>query len=72
MPVTITVNTLNGVNPFDLYLCDNPISVCIYIDTITSVPYQFDVPQILEYLGDYNLKVIDDNGCEAITNLVTP
>jgi len=72
MPVTITINTLNGVSPFDVYLCDNPINTCIYIDTINSAPYQFDIPSILESLGNYNLKVVDDNGCEATTNLITP
>jgi hypothetical protein len=72
MPLTITINTVNGVSPFDVYLCDDPITTCIYIDTITSVPYDFVVPTIIENLGVYNVKVVDDNGCEATTNLITP
>jgi len=72
MPLTITINTLNGTSPFDVYLCDDPITTCIYIDTISSAPYQFDVPPILQNLGSYNLKIVDENGCEVIINLISP
>ena len=71
MPTTITINGLSGTSPYDVYLCDNPVSTCIYIDTITSssLPYDFDVPSIMESQNDFNLKIIDDNGCEVIENL---
>jgi hypothetical protein len=71
MPTTITINGISGTSPFDIYLCDNPITTCIYINTISSTPYSFDVPIILDGQDDFNIKVIDNNDCETIT-ILTP
>jgi hypothetical protein len=40
------------------------------VDTITGGTYSFDVPLILDGQLSYNLKVVDDNDCEIISNLV--
>lgn len=71
MPTTITINGISGTSPFDIYLCDNPVTTCIYINTISSTPYSFDVPIILDGQDDFNIKVIDNNDCETIT-ILTP
>lgn len=71
MPTTITINGVTGASPYDIYLCDDPITTCIYISTITSpsLPYSFDVPNIMENQSNFNVKIVDDNGCEVIENL---
>ena len=48
MPTQITISTLTGAQPFDVYSCDATYTNCIYIATITSgqVPYSFDLPFI--------------------------
>ncbi len=73
MPVNITINDITGTTPYDVYLCDNPITVCVYVDTIpaTSLPYTFTVPTILENQNDYTLKVTDNDGC-VNTQVLTP
>ena len=73
MPTQITINSISGVSPYDVYLCDNPITTCIWIDTIISsqLPYIFDVPSILESQTIFNLKVIDNNNCQVISYLDT-
>ena len=63
MPIDITINNLSGSSPYDIYLCDNPITTCIYIDTISSVPYQFTVPNLMINFNSFNLKMVDNNGC---------
>jgi hypothetical protein len=63
MPKTITINDITGSEPFNVYLCDNPITVCVYVDTISTLPYTFQIPTILESQDDFNLKVEDNNGC---------
>jgi hypothetical protein len=63
MPTQITINGITGATPFNTYLCDNPITTCVYINTISSFPYEFQIPSILDGQNDYNLKVIDNNGC---------
>jgi|TARA_B110000908_G_scaffold170286_1_gene229421 hypothetical protein len=71
MPTTITINNISGATPYDVYVCSNPSSTCIYIDTITLIPYSFDVPSLIDGQPSYILKVIDDNDC-IITETLTP
>jgi hypothetical protein len=72
MPTNININNISGATPFNLYLCDQTNVTCIYIDTIpsSSLPYNFQVPVILENNPSYNLKVVDNNGCTSILNIV--
>jgi hypothetical protein len=71
MPTTITINGVTGSSPYDVYLCDDPITTCIYIETIisTSLPYSFDVPNIMESQSNFNVKIVDNNDCSVIENL---
>ena len=69
MPVQITINSITGSSPYDVYLCDDPITSCFYIDTITLIPYVFYVPAIVEDNPSFNLKIVDNNECEFYTNL---
>lgn len=71
MSTFININVIAGQSPFDIYLCDNPITTGIYIDTITSFPYEFQIPVVIEGQNDYTLKVIDNNGCESFKILTT-
>jgi len=73
MPTDITINDITGQTPYDVYLCDDPETTCIYIDTITSLdfPYTFNVPFPLEALTSFTLKVVDDNEC-VVEQILTP
>jgi hypothetical protein len=72
MPTQITISTLTGAQPFDVYSCDAGYTNCIYISTITSsqVPYSFNLPFIQEGMGSVGIKVIDNNNCIIETNVV--
>ncbi len=63
MPTNITINNITGTTPFNIYLCDNLSTVCVYIDTISTFPYSFDVPTIMDSQNEFNLKIVDNNGC---------
>lgn len=73
MPTQITISTLTGAQPFDVYSCDAGYTNCIYISTITSsqVPYSFDLPFVQEGMASIGLKVIDNNNCIIELNVVT-
>ena len=63
MPKIVTINDISGTTPYNIYLCDNPVTLCVYIDTISTLPYSFEIPTLLTSQDDYTLKVEDDNGC---------
>jgi hypothetical protein len=71
MSKKLTITTLTGTSPFDVYLCDGTYNNCIYIDTITSleIPYTFIVPISFENLTTVGVKVIDNVNC-VIKNTV--
>lgn len=70
MPTDITINDITGSTPYDVYLCDNPITTCFYVDTISVLPYTFEVPSILSNQNDFTLKIVDNNDC-IITQTLT-
>ena len=72
MPVDITINNISGASPYDVYLCNHPITFCVYIDTILSFPYVFEVPSIMLNDNKFNLKIVDNNGCTSIQYLFLP
>ena len=69
MPIDITINSVTGNSPYDVYICDNPVTVCIYVDTVNSFPYTFLVPTILSSQNDFNLKVVDNTNCTVYETL---
>ena len=72
MTKLVTITTLTGTSPFDVYLCDGTYNNCIYIDTIISseIPYTFIVPISFENLTTVGVKVIDNVNC-VIKNTVS-
>jgi hypothetical protein len=69
MPTEVVINGLTGQSPFNIYLCDNPVSNCVYINTITGGTYTFEVPDIFDGQTSFNLRVINGVGCETYQNL---
>lgn len=71
MPTNITISSLNGNSPFDVYVCDTGMTACIYVNTITTgdVPYVFEIPPVYSALNNFTIKVVDDNDCVVTSNL---
>lgn len=63
MSLITTINVITGVPPFDVYICQPDGSLCFYIDTIDTIPYEFEIPYPYDNLDEYMLKVIDNNDC---------
>ena len=72
MPTNININNISGATPFNVYLCDEFNITCIYIDTVPSslLPYNFQVPSIMEGQVSFNIKVVDNNNCTSISNII--
>lgn len=63
MAVQVTINSITGQSPYDVYICQSDGNGCFYISTITSTPYVFDIPSPYDLSLSYMLKIIDDNNC---------
>ena len=71
MGTNITISSITGITPYDVYVCDTGYTTCIYVSTINSgnLPYSFMIPSIFSSLTDFVVKVIDDNDCTIIENI---
>lgn len=63
MAIKVTIDSITGTSPYDVYICQPNGSSCFYITTITSVPYQFDIPEPYNNSSLYMLKIIDNFNC---------
>lgn len=66
MPNIVTITSLSGTPPFDIYVCDQTISYCYFVQSLIIGPYSFDVPSPLESANPIVVKIIDSNNCEGI------
>lgn len=68
----VTITTLSGSSPYNIYLCDSSYNNCIYIANVvdSEIPYSFIVPINYSVLSQIGVKVLDSNGCE-IKDIVT-
>jgi hypothetical protein len=66
MAKEITIKTLTGSSPYNIYLCTNTFTQCIWVAKInnTSIPYSFLVPANYENLSVVGVKIIDFDNCE--------
>jgi hypothetical protein len=67
MIIQIKINSITGVSPYHIYLCDSSGNACFYVKTINDLPFTFEVPSPYNKSIEYLLKIVDNNGC-IITN----
>jgi hypothetical protein len=63
MAIQVTISSITGQSPYDIYICQTGGTSCFYMTTIGSVPYVFDIPAPYNTSDAYMLKIIDNNGC---------
>ena len=66
MDTNITITSITGITPYDVYVCDTGMTSCVYVSTINSgdLPYTFEVPIIYANSTEFNLRVVDNNQCQ--------
>ena len=72
MSQLVTITSVTANTPVDIYYCDSMSENCVYVSTVSTFPYTFEVfpPYNTENI---NLKIIDSQNCEIIeTILITP
>jgi len=65
MAIDITIASITGQSPYDIYICDSVVANCVYISTIQSgnTPYIFTVPTPLDNQTSLCVKIVDSNEC---------
>jgi len=63
MTTQVTITNRTGQTPYDIYICQSGGTGCLYIATINSTPYIFNIPKPYDVYNSYMLKVIDNKGC---------
>ncbi len=76
MPLEITISSVTGNTPVEIYCCDISGTTCDYISTVSTFPYTFYAPDSLS-TSDFIVKIVDTQGCEssqveAVTPTPTP
>jgi len=62
MAQQVTITSITANTPVEIYYCGPTSGDCVYVATISTVPYTFEVPDPVDYV-DYLIKIIDVNGC---------
>ena len=72
MSQLITISSINGTPPFQIFVCDFTYTYCEYVTTITDVvylPYTLQPPIIFYNVSNLILKIIDNNNCVSFQNI---
>ena len=74
MSCNIQIYSISGTSPFDIYLCDIGLNLCVFIQTETSPTYPIIITPPATFLGVNQLivKIIDGNGCQIFNYYVVP
>lgn len=73
MATLLTITDILGFPPFNVFLCDETQTTCVYIAQInySDVPYQFEPPLLLGSYTTFVVKVIDNISCVIISDTVS-
>ena len=72
MSQDVTISSVTANTPVDIYYCDSMSASCVYVATVATFPYTFEVPDPYDN-GDFIVKIIDTQSCEiGQIILVTP
>jgi hypothetical protein len=68
----VTITSVTANTPVEIYYCYSMSASCVYVATVSTFPFIFDVPDPYD-LTDYIIQIIDVNGCiDTDTILITP
>ncbi len=63
MGLSITISSVTGTSPYDVYICQSDGTGCFFIDQVTSIPYSFNIPEPYDISSSYMVKIVDGEGC---------
>ena len=64
MSQEVTISSVTANTPVDIYYCDSMSASCVYVATVATFPYTFDVLDPYDN-GDFVIKIVDTQSCET-------
>lgn len=61
MTLQVNIEKIEGVPPYNVYVCNPDGTGCFYISRIASAPYSFTIPPPKNNLNEYMLLLKDAN-----------
>jgi hypothetical protein len=76
MSQEVIISSVTANTPVDIYYCDSMSASCVYVATVSTFPYTFDVLDPYDN-GDFVIKIVDTQSCEIgqvilVTPTITP
>lgn len=72
MSEQVTILSVTANTPVDIYYCDSTSGSCVYVSTVATFPYVFDVPEPYDE-NDFVIKIVDTKGYEiGYTEAILP
>ena len=70
MGASITITSITGTSPYQVYVCNVLGANCSYVGSATTMPYTVVLPAMYNSAPAVMIKVIDANNCE--TFIISP
>ena len=64
MSQEVTISSVTANTPVDIYYCDSMSASCVYVATVATFPYTFDVLDPYDN-GNFVIKIVDTQSCET-------
>ena len=72
MSQEVTITSVTANTPVEIYYCDSTSGSCVYVQTVSTFPYTFNVPDPYDFV-DFVIKIVDTQGCiDADVVYITP
>ena len=72
MSQQVTITSVTANTPVNIYYCDSYSASCVYVATVSTFPFVFNVPDPYDTV-DFVVKIIDTQGCiDGNIILITP
>lgn len=70
MSVSITVSSVSGNSPYQIYVCDSFGAHCEYVANTSILPITIYLSSTFDYAPIVMVKIIDGDGCETFENIL--
>lgn len=70
MPTSITVTSVSGTPPYEIYVCDSFGAHCEYVANTSTLPITIFLSPTFDYAPIVLVKTIDSLGCEVFKQII--